>query len=257
MITSTSNQQIKNLSELLKKPKARKEQQVFVVEGKKMFDEVCARRGMLVKAYFSESYMEENFSGCEEPAFDFEVVSDSVFNSVAETVTPQGVLAIIRVQNYEISDIMKRGANILILEDIQDPGNLGTMFRTAEAAGMAGIIMSKNTVDIYNPKVIRSTMGAIFRLPFVYVTDLKESLTELKNDYNINLIATHLAAKCDYTQADYSKGVGILIGNEGNGLSDEISAMADERVIIPMCGEVESLNAAVAAALMMFECRRH
>lgn len=257
MITSTSNAQIKNISELLKKSKARKEQKAFVIEGRRMFEEVVVRKDVLVKAYISESYMEENYSGCEEPSFDFEVVADNVFKGVAETVTPQGVLAVVKMPEYTVEDIMSAGKTVLILDNIQDPGNLGTMFRTAEAAGMAGIILSSDSVDAFNPKVIRSTMGGIFRVPFVYVENLPAFLKTLKEKYSMNLIAAHLDGKKDYTKADYSGYTGIMIGNEGNGLSDEVTNEATEKIIIPMAGKTESLNAAVAAALLMYEAARN
>ena len=141
---------------------------------------------------------------------------------------------------------------LLILEDTADPGNLGTIMRTAEAAGVTGAIMGKGTVDIFNPKVVRSTMGSIFRLPFAYVDDLKSVILGLKRD-GISFYATHLKGKESYRDISYSNKAGILIGNEARGLSDEIANLADTYVIIPMQGKVESLNAAVAAALMMYE----
>ena len=141
---------------------------------------------------------------------------------------------------------------LLILEDTADPGNLGTIMRTAEAAGVTGVIMSKGTVDIFNPKVVRSTMGSIFRLPFAYVEDLKEVIKELKKS-GISFYATHLKGEKSYKAIKYSDRSAILIGNEARGLSDEVADLADIYVIIPMQGKVESLNAAVAAALMMYE----
>ena len=120
---------------------------------------------------------------------------------------------------------------------------------------MTGIIMSRDCVDIYNPKTIRSTMGALYRMPFVYVEDLHETLQELKNR-NIRLFAAHLEGRNNYEEEDYTGNTGFLIGNEGNGLTEELSAAADAWVKIPMAGKVESLNAAVAASILMFETAR-
>ena len=179
---------------------------------------------------------------------------------MSETITPQGVLAVVGMPCYRLLDedyldkiYSKTGKiKLLILEDTSDPGNLGTIMRTAEAAGVTGVIMTKGTVDIFNPKVVRSTMGSIFRLPFAYVEDLKEVIKELKKE-GISFYATHLKGEKSYKAIKYSDRSAILIGNEARGLSDEVADLADTYVLIPMQGRVESLNAAVAAALMMYE----
>lgn len=145
--------------------------------------------------------------------------------------------------------------HLMILDNLQDPGNLGTIFRTAEAAGVTGIIMSRDCVDIYNPKTIRSTMGALYRMPFVYVEDLRETIHTLK-EKSIKSYAAHLDGKNTYDKEDYRQGTAFLIGNEGNGLREEIAQCADTWIRIPMCGQVESLNAAVAATVLMFEVSR-
>jgi TrmH family RNA methyltransferase len=143
------------------------------------------------------------------------------------------------------------GQRLLVLEDIQDPGNLGTMVRTAEAAGIDGIIMSKGCTDIFSPKVTRATMGAIFRVPFIYTDDLPGTLDVLKAD-GTAVYAAYLRNGTDYRKVHFTNRAAILIGNEGNGLSDEAVSHASENVFIPMAGEVESLNAAVAAAILMY-----
>lgn len=144
---------------------------------------------------------------------------------------------------------------LLVLDNLQDPGNLGTIFRTAEAAGVTGIILSKDSVDIYNPKVIRSTMGAIFRMPFVYVEKLTDTIEELKA-HQIQVYAAHLDGKNAYDEECYLNGTAYLIGNEGNGLRQEVADCADTWIRIPMLGQAESLNAAVAASILMFEAAR-
>lgn len=256
MITSTSNVQMKQIVSLLKKAKERKIQQAFVIEGKKMFEEICEQKERVRKAYFSESYWKETYENQTLPVVPYEIVADSVFDAIAETVTPQGVLAIVEMPQYSLEQMVKNAGTLVLLEDLRDPGNLGTILRTAEAAGVAGVILSKESVDIYNPKVIRSTMGAVYRVPFIYVEDFKGLLLELK-EQKVRLLAAHLQGTKTLDKADYSGKVGILIGNEANGLSDEVASLAEEKVIIPMAGDVESLNAAVAAALLMYEAFRN
>lgn len=255
MITSTSNVQIKQITALLKKSKERKEQKAFVVEGRKMFEEICQDKSRVIKTYFSDSYVKEQYSGRSLPEVPYEIVADSVFDAMAETVTPQGVLAIVRMPEYSLQEMIKNAGTLVLLENLRDPGNLGTIIRTAEAAGVSGVILSRESVDIYNPKVIRSTMGAVYRVPFLYVEDFMALLAELRAE-DVRLLAAHLKGQKTFDKADYSGKVGILIGNEANGLSEEASELANEKVLIPMAGSVESLNAAVAAALLMYEAFR-
>ena len=144
---------------------------------------------------------------------------------------------------------------MLITENVQDPGNLGTMFRTAEGAGVTGILMSKNTVDVFNPKTIRSTMGSVYRMPFLYTEDIKESVELLKRQ-GISCYAAHLKGKDFYEKSDYTQPTAFLIGNEGNGLSEELADTADTYIKIPMGGKLESLNAAMAAGILMYEANR-
>ncbi len=250
MITSENNPQLKNITALLKKSKERQQQGLYVTEGRKMFLEALDL-GIIVKAYLSESYAKE----AGDISCEYETVSDEVFNRIAETVTPQGVIALVRLPERDVRVAVKEASRLMLLENLQDPGNLGTIVRTAEAAGMDAVILSKNSVDIYNPKVVRSTMGAVFRVPVFYVEDFEGLLRDLKSE-EFNIIATHLSAEKTYYEADYSGKTAILVGNEGNGLSDAVTDLATEKVIIPMCGKVESLNASVAAALMMYETGR-
>ncbi|MEY8427223.1 RNA methyltransferase [Lachnospiraceae bacterium 46-15] len=254
MITSMSNMQMKNLVRLQKKGKARREQDVFVVEGMKMYRE--APRELIEKVYISQSFSEKpeasELLGCR----NVEVVDDRIFQGVSDTKTPQGILAVIRRQHYSLEQVL-RGENplVLVLENIQDPGNLGTILRTGEGAGVTGIVMSADTVDIYNPKTIRSTMGSVYRMPFCYAEDMAQVMDRL-NQRGISVYAAHLKGSMDYDQMDYRKSCGFLIGNEGSGLGGELAARADGYIRIPMCGEVESLNAGVASAVLMYEAFR-
>ena len=263
MITSTSNQQMKDLSALLKKSKERKVNKVFVVEGTKMVAE--APRKWLRKVYVSESYEKnpENQAMLKEFSketsvyrFSVETVSDSVFKSVSDTQTPQGIMAVVAMPEYSLEQLVQgEKTHLLILESVQDPGNLGTMLRTGEGAGITGVIMNKTTVDLFNPKTIRSTMGSIYRMPFYVTEDLPGTLETLKKQ-GVALYAAHLKGQRSYDEEDYTGACGFLIGNEGNGLSDEIANQADIYIKIPMEGQVESLNAAISATLLMYEANR-
>ncbi len=257
MISSTSNPQIKNLIQLQTKPKERQEQKAFVVEGIKMFEEAKAG-GHLVKAYISEKLYEEKIS--LQPDYfissSYELVTEQVMKAASDTLSPQGILAVVKKQEYSIEELIRKDdINLVLLEDIRDPGNLGTIIRTAEGAGVTGIILSQASVDLYNPKVIRSTMGAIYRMPIVYAEDFPETLRVIKAA-GISVYAAHLKAASEYDTISYPAKTAILIGNEARGLSEEAAGLSTNNIIIPMEGKVESLNAGVAASILMYEIYR-
>lgn len=257
MISAIQNKQIKKIKLLQNKSKARKKQDAFVIEGIKMFEE-SRLDGNLIKSYFSKNFYENKYK--EEPNYfkdlTYEIIEDGIFNKLSDTSTPQGVLAVVKKPKYDIIDMIgDDNIALLSLENIQDPGNLGTMVRTAEAAGFTGIVLSSDCVDIFNPKVIRSTMGGIYRMPFVYVDNFKETLVEIKRK-NIIIYASHLESKNYYDEITYPRRCAILIGNESTGLSNDTIKIADILVKIPMQGKTESLNAGVAASIMMYEVFR-
>ena len=259
MITSTSNAKVKYLVNLKKKRKERDKENVFLVEGIRMFREVPADK--LKEVYVSEGFYKKERKLVDEVASKsgvrVEILSDNVFAHVSDTMTPQGVLCVVEQMNYSLDAVLSNGLvpHLMVLDNLQDPGNLGTIVRTAEGAGVTGIVMSKETVDIYNPKVIRSTMGSIYRMPFYYAEDLLDAIAEMKKR-NISTYAAHLDGKNAYDEEDYKKPCAFFIGNEGHGLRDESADAADTYIRIPMCGQVESLNAAIAACVLMFEAAR-
>lgn len=254
MITSAANQQIKRVASLMRKAKERGRQRRFVVEGTKMCME--APREKLDALYVSQSYLADPGRRAALKGYSYEVVSDLVFAAVSDTQTPQGILAVVEMPQYAPDELLRgERTHLLVLESIQDPGNLGTMIRTGEGAGITGVIMNRTTVDLFNPKTIRSTMGSIYRMPYRIVDDLPAALEELQIS-GVKLYAAHLSGTLAYDEGDYTGACGFLIGNEGNGLSAEAAMCADARVRIPMCGQVESLNAAVSGALLMYECSR-
>jgi TrmH family RNA methyltransferase len=257
LISAASNPKIKNLVNLIGKAKTRREQDVFVTEGVKMFLEAEPER--IKEIYVSESFSGKNREGeCREKLnrLGYEVLPDRLFSHVSDTQTPQGILCVIRQYHYKIEDMLHSATPLLlILEDIQDPGNLGTIVRTAEGAGVHGIIMSKGTVDICNPKTIRSTMGSIYRMPFLTTEDIGAVIRRLQQK-EITTYAAHLKGREPYYSHDFTKGTAFLIGNEGKGLKDATAAAAGTYLYIPMCGQVESLNAAVASSILMYEAAR-
>lgn len=252
LISSSSNPHIKLIASMLKKAKMRNEEDAYIVEGIRMVREIPADD--LKQVYVSETFA-KNHPEWENQAV---IVTDKVFKSISDTATPQGIMAVARQKHYELEALLKTTKTpplFLILESIQDPGNLGTMMRMAEGAGATGLIMNRETVDMYNPKVVRSTMGSIFRVPFIYTDDLKNTLQKLKGE-GMQLFAAHLKGQGYHFEVSYVGSSGILIGNEAAGLSDEIADMADTYIRIPMDGQVESLNAAMAATIIMYEAKR-
>ena len=221
-----------------------------------------APKNRIRNVYVSESYYENSQNKQEMDAYmegrmdKMEIVGDSVFKQISDTQTPQGIMAVIEMPHYELADLMDGDrTHLLILESIQDPGNLGTMLRTGEGAGITGVIMNSQTVDLYNPKTVRSTMGSLYRMPY-YISDDLEGTINLLKERGVKLYAAHLKGTLSYDGPEYTRACGFMIGNEGNGLSDQIADMADTYIKIPMEGRVESLNAAISATLLMYECNR-
>ena len=255
MITSTSNARIKRLVNLKKKRKLRDEESVFLVEGIRMFREVPLDK--LKEVYVSESFYKKEKDTVKEVLKDSKVrveeLTDTVFAHASDTKTPQGILCVVEQMNHEINELTSAKCPLIMVLD--HLGNLGTILRTAEGAGVTGILMDRECVDVYNPKTIRSTMGSIYRMPFVYVEDLGKGIQDLK-DKGITTYAAHLEGTNSYDEEDLTNPCAFLIGNEGNGLRREIADMADCYVKIPMLGQVESLNAAIASSVLMFEAAR-
>ena len=259
MITSVHNKLIKEAVALRAKKKERDRRGLFVVEGGKMFGEAPTER--ISQVYLAQSAEKEMYAqyGDKLSGLPCEIVADEVFARMSDTVTPQGVLCLVRQQQYNIEEMLrgsdKKQMLFIVLEDIRDPGNLGTIFRTAEAAGADGVIMSSRTTDIYNPKTIRSTMGAVYRVPFLYAEDLS-SIIKMLRERGTAVYAAHLRATAFYDAYDYRKSTAFLIGNEANGLREETAGCADAFLGIPMEGKVESLNAAVASSILLYEAYR-
>ena len=258
-ITSVSNPRIRRLVELRKKAKLRRETGLFLIEGTRL----CADtpEPFISEVFATESWLSTapDRERTRISGFPLTIVSEEVMAKASDTENPQGILCVTKMPVYTMEELLGRDKKaeplLLVLEDIRDPGNLGTIFRTAEAAGATGILMSRGTVDLFNPKVVRATMSAIFRMPFAVSGDLCADLERLRGQ-GIRSYAAHLGGSRAYDALPLTGGSAFLIGNEGNGLSAEITEAADEKIIIPMSGGAESLNAAMAAGILLFEASR-
>lgn len=256
MITSFGNQRVKQIVQWQTKAKERKKDNIFLAEGLKMFEE--APDAMIKEVYIIEETLRK-IQGEMRQKLErngYETVSEEVFRKMSDTQTPQGILTVLRRPEYYLEELLKiPNPMFMLLEDLQDPGNLGTILRTGEGAGVTALIMTKSTVDIFNPKTIRATMGSIFRVPFLYVDSIEDTMLSLHNA-GIKTYAAHLKGDTYYDSFSFKEGTAFLIGNEGNGLKKNTADMASAYLKIPMEGRVESLNAAVAACLLMYEVHR-
>lgn len=257
----------KFIKELQEKSRIRRESGLFTVDGPKMCGEVPEE--LVREIYVTRDFLQSpHIRTCEKLLKNntFEIVTGSEMKQMSDTVTPQGILIVAEQMKIRgIRDLLKNSGNkpplFLILETLQDPGNLGTIIRAGEAAGVTGIIMNDTTVDVYSPKVVRSTMGSLFRVPFISVADAAKACRLLRDgeytDGNgIDILAADLDGDTDYTLFDYRRPCAFMIGNESKGLSEEAIHCASVRIKIPMEGKVESLNAAMAAAVIGFEAAR-
>lgn len=241
MISSRTNPKLKNVKKLLSSARERKNTGLFVIEGVRLFSEVPKN---LMDSVFAADDCKVEIGSYKNA----EIVEKTIFRELSDTVNPQGIMAVVKQPEWNI-EIKNLSGKVLLLDGIRDPGNLGTIVRTAEAAGVSAIYMSPDCVDIYNPKVIRSTMGSIFRVP-VKTADLLSVIDELKKQGK-PVYGTSLQATKSYKDVD-TANAGIVIGSEANGISDAVAKATSENVLIPMAGKVESLNAAVSAAILMF-----
>lgn len=254
MIRSKDNSILKEIKKLHKK-KFRNETERFLVEGFRFVEEALISSFHVPYIFVSEGikdkYVNSEIEKMLQEDTEVYLVSDNIFKDLCETITPQGILAVVKNKKIEFQD--QEGFYILV-DRVQDPGNMGTIIRTAHASGALGIITTKGTVDIYNDKTLRSTMGSIFNIPIIEDMDL-ELLNNLKAK-GFKLIVSSLDTDNNFYDINLKNKVIIAVGNEGNGISDEIFDLGDEKVKIPMPGGAESLNVAVSAAIMMYEAIR-
>lgn len=277
-ITSVNNEKIKDIVKLSKSASRRREESVFIVEGLRLVAEVPSER--LIEIFVEEGFLEKLEAASAGDGNEKKVmrlideaekkdtcfkVNQAVMKKLSDTDSPQGVLAVVSMEKHDIAQLTGESGTrggvtrvkepfILIMDRLQDPGNMGTIIRTAEGAGVTGILISSDSVDVYSPKTVRSTMGSIFRMKICVSENLPEDIERLKSK-GIVVFGTHLNGK-EFYDEDFTGAAAFLIGNEGRGLSDAVAATADRLLRIPMEGKVESLNAGVSAAVVMYEVLR-
>jgi TrmH family RNA methyltransferase len=239
---------------LLKSKKGRRETGRFIVEGGIMLHEI-PENWMVYYYACSKSYADTHDLAPYKRRSPVEIYKDSLFDSFCDTVTPQGVLAVCGQKRYSVESIIKPGAFLLMGECLSDPGNIGALIRTAAAAGVNGIILSRGSGELYNPKVLRAAAGAALRVPVIEDADLFENI-KLCRQNQISVYAAHPKGDALPYDVNLSKGCAIVLGNETRGLSNELTALADARVQLPMPGGTESLNASVAGSVLLYEAVR-
>jgi RNA methyltransferase, TrmH family len=259
MLTSVDNPKVKYFNSL-KEKKGRDRSGSFLIEGIHLVQEAL-EAGLIVRVLYSENIMrghegKELIGKLISSGVPMEEASEQVMKKISDVETPQGIIASAKTTEHDLSDILNaKDPLILVACGIQDPGNLGTMVRTADAVGAAGLIMTEGTVDPFNEKVVRATAGSIFHLKLVKFNDIIELVTSLKRR-GIRVISTSADAKKPYFEADYSGPVAVLIGNEGQGMKPEVLRISDVTASIPMVGRAESLNASVSSAIILYEALR-
>lgn len=249
VIESKDNALFKNTRKL-KERKYRFKENKYIIEGFRLVQEAFKANCNIEYLIVNEHGRDKINDYLQEYVDSIKIyeLKDDLFSQLVSTENTQGIIAVVNINN-SIKDI--KGDFYLLCDKVQDPGNLGTIIRTAHAAGVDAIILTKGTVDIYNDKTIRSTMGSIFYVPIIYDNDLS-FLKKLKDD-GFSLVATSLEESKNFFDEDLSGNIILSVGNEGNGISDEIFELADKKVKIPMPGGAESLNVGVATSIILFE----
>jgi TrmH family RNA methyltransferase len=258
-ITSPSNPLIKEIKSLYKK-KERWAKNLYLAEGIKIVEECIYNDCQIVNIIYSDELL--NIKGGQAlfnkiKSFKGLIhVPDKLYKEISDTETPQGILAVIGFEVNSIKDLNMKGEPfLLLLDEVQDPGNMGTIIRTADAFGIDGIIVTEGCVDIYNPKVVRSTMGSIFRTPIFHELDGIGIIEKLKED-GIKIYSTSLEGSQYIQDTNFKEACLLIIGNESKGVSESLHFLADKLIKIPMIGKAESLNAAVASSIIMYEAIR-
>lgn len=251
-IESKDNEFIKHVKKL-KDKKYRDLNNEYLIEGIKIIREAIQEEAKIKQIIICEDAENSDIPKdltYEIAKYECVYVSKQVFLSITEVKNPQGILAVVSKENTE-NEIDYSQDIIVALDDLQDPGNLGTILRTVDSIGLTQILVSKGTADCFNPKVVRSTMGAIFRVKIIECESLIETLKQARK-HHFKVMVTSLQTENSIYDVDYNKKV-IVVGNEANGVEKEIQDFADEKVKIPMLGKTESLNASVATGIVLYE----
>lgn len=260
MISSElTKERIKDIKRL-HESKERAEKGLFLVEGIRLMEEAVKEKVSFEEILYTQRIEDTDrgiavLAALRKGRAPLYPVSEKVMQSVAETESPQGILGVLRHLVWDIKDVTKGRGTVVIACGLQDPGNLGTIIRTADAGGCGGVVTTQSTVDVYNSKVIRATMGSIFRVPVLKVRDIMDLISDLKKE-GYQIIATTAHSKTSYLDVDYRKPTAFLIGQEASGIPEDLLESADIKVFIPMKVGVESLNAAVSASILIYEAFR-
>lgn len=253
MITSNQNPRIKLVRALLGRTKERREENAFVVEGVRLFEEVVNSKWGIRFVLYDETLNERGrlqVEGLKSTSVEVEEVSASVMKSISETETPQGVLAVVEFTNPLLSDSLDF---ILIPDQIRDPGNFGTLLRTAAATGVQAVIIPPETTDAFAPKVVRSGMGAHFKLPIISMS--WDEIEQVIKSSGLQVLNADMDGESCW-ETDLKKPTALVIGSEADGASEQARKLANHMISIPMSGQMESLNAGVAGSVLMFEVVR-
>ncbi len=256
VINSQENQNVKEVRSLSTK-KTRDAKGLFVVEGVRAVRDAFEAGAEIEKLFLSEKVINSGELGGKlmtefaksENAY---LLREELFSKISGTESPQGVLAVVRQPEIDLDKLLSEANFVILLENVQDPGNLGTIVRTADAVGADLVLLAEGCVDVYNSKVVRSTMASLFHVPVARVGDMGECITSLK-DSGLKVVATSGESEISYQNADLKGKIALVFGNEANGLTEDALELSDEVVSIPMPGRAESLNIAVAAGVIMFE----
>ncbi len=252
-ITSKDNDFIKHIKKL-KDKKYRDISNEYIIEGVRLVAEAIQEKAPIKQIVLCDDCERSDFIPkdlmYEIAKYDCIYVTEKLFQYLSEVQNPQGILAIVEKNNRDVQIDYNQDI-IVALDDVQDPGNLGTILRTVDSIGLTQILVSKGTADCYNPKVVRSTMGAIFRIKIVECDELLKTLKEIKK-HKFKVMVSSLQTENSIYNVDYNKKV-IVIGNEANGVEQSIQELADEKIKIPMLGKTESLNASVATGIILYE----
>lgn len=260
-IHSVSNARVKQWAQLLSN-RGRQKQGKFMAEGTRLISEALQSHAVIESIIYKEKEglpdplrRWREHSSEDSRHIEWIAVSDDVFAKCSDTVTPQGVIAIIKQWEHQTAPFFDATQPLVVAVDgIQDPGNLGTIIRSADAVGATGVVIGKGSVDMFNPKVVRATMGSLFHLP-VIEADLETLLPQVQSP-NIDIVSTSLQAERHCYDEDFTKGIWLIVGNEGHGVSPTVARFVDRQIIIPMIGDAESLNAAMATTVILYEALR-
>jgi len=261
-VSSPQNPVYKADLKLKRAAHARKED-VFIVEGVRAVEELVKAKGWTIREAFVSQNKEEAMKPLLEAMGDVPILSVpyDMLQNLSETQTPQGILAVVKRRHFNAEGIVdsllrtKLNPFLILLENLQDPGNVGTILRSADAMGAQIVLVSKDTCDVYSGKVVRAAMGSLLHLPVCEIDSVPQT-ADMLHSRGIKLTAGHLKGTKASFEADLTGPVCLMIGNEGSGLSEEASRAADQLVRIPMPGHAESLNAAMAAGMLMYETVR-